>query len=67
MGDTIEVRCSYQTTVTMAKVALAGPRVRRGDVASTAFRDKSYVGLLSGTDVGAPIRDNTKTGVWNAS
>ncbi|MCA8834626.1 MAG: hypothetical protein K8953_06015, partial [Proteobacteria bacterium] len=40
--------------------------VRRGDVESFVFRDKSYIGLLSGTDVGAPIRDNTKTGVWNA-
>ena len=40
--------------------------VRRGDVESFVFRDKSYIGLLSGTDVGAPIRDNTKTGVWSA-
>ena len=41
-------------------------RILRGDVASTTFRNKTYVGLLSGTDVGAPIHDNTKTGVWIA-
>ncbi|MCA8836031.1 MAG: hypothetical protein K8953_13200, partial [Proteobacteria bacterium] len=42
-------------------------RVRLAGAGLNVERTKFYVGLLSGTNVGAPISDNSLTGVWRAN